>query len=177
MATTTQEAHEKIAAARQQLSTELDGLGAAARASVDIPAKIRRNPVRTLGLIGGAGFLAIGGPKRALKAVEKRVRPAPKDKLRGILPKDVEKLVVKSGASNADEVQARLEQDFYDWMAKRRTQPPANARQSLWRTYDTLLGPLGGMGSKALAKRLFSSEQSSKTTSIPSEKPKGDPKT
>lgn len=155
MAAPTKQAHQQVVAARRQLGHELDELRLATRSAVDIPAKVRRNPVQTAGLIGGVGFLALGGPKRILRAIEHRVRPAKTDRLKGILPKDVEKLIDRS-ASNADEVRQRLEQDFFDWMSKKRPQQaPANARQSFWKTYDVLIGPLAALGTKSLIERLF----------------------
>ncbi len=171
MAATTKQAHQEVVAARRQLGHELDELRVATRSAVDIPAKIKRNPVQTVGLIGGAGFLAVGGPKRVLQAVGRRVRPTKKDRFKGILPKDVEKLVDRT-ASNAEEVRQRLEQDFYDWMSKKRPQQaPANARQSFWKTYDSFLGPLGALGTKALAERLFAADAKRTTASGEQERP------
>ncbi len=155
MATSTKQAYEQVVAARRQLGHEMDELRLATRSAVDIPAKVKRNPVQTIGLIGGAGFLAVGGPKRVLKAIEHRVRPTKKDRLKGILPKDVEKVVGKH-AANAEEVRQRLEQDFYDWMSKKRPQQaPATGRRSFWKTYDALIGPLGALGAKSLVERLL----------------------
>ncbi len=158
MEATTKQAHQEVAAARKALGHELDELRLATRSAVDIPAKVKRNPVKTVGLLGGAGFLAVGGPKRVIQAIERRVRPAKKDRLKGILPKDIEKLVDKT-ASNAEDVRQRLEQDFYDWMSKKRPQQaPATARQSFWKTYDSFLGPLGALGAKAMAEKLFAAD-------------------
>lgn len=158
MEATTKQAHDQVVAARRQLGHELDELRLATRSAADIPAKVRKNPVQTVGLIGGAGFLAVGGPKRVLRAIEHRVRPRKKDRLKGILPKEVEKVIDRT-AADADEVRQRLEQDFFDWMSKKRPQQaPANARQSFWKTYDSLIGPLGALGAKSLIERLFASD-------------------
>ena len=159
MATPTKQAHEQVVAARRQLGRELDELRVAGRSAVDIPAKVRRNPVRTVGLMGGAGFLAVGGPKRVLRAVERRVRPTREQKLKGILPKDIERIIDRT-AENAEQVKVRLEQDFYDWMDKKRPQQaaPSTGRQSFWKTYDAFVGPLGALGAKALAERLLAAE-------------------
>lgn len=155
MEATTKQAHDQVVAARRQLGTELDELRLATRSAVDIPAKVKKNPVQTVGLIGGAGFLAVGGPKRVIRAIEHRVRPRKKDRLKGILPKEVEKVIDRT-AADADEVRQRLEQDFFEWMSKKRPQgAPSNARQSFWRTYDSLIGPLGALGAKSLIQRLF----------------------
>jgi hypothetical protein len=109
--------------------------------------------------MGGAGFLAVGGPKRVLRAVERRVRPTREQKLKGILPKDIERIIDRT-AENAEQVKVRLEQDFYDWMDKKRPRQaaPSTGRQSFWKTYDAFVGPLGALGAKALAERLLAAE-------------------
>lgn len=158
MGEATQQAKDRVIAARAALGSEVDELGLAARSAVDIPAKVKRNPVRTLGLAGGAAFLALNGPKRVAKAVERRVAPKRSDRLKGILPKDVEKALDRLGG-NASDVRERVEQDFYDWMNKRRSQSaPSSARQSLWKTYDSLLGPVAALGAKRMAEKLFSAD-------------------
>jgi hypothetical protein len=160
MATAAQEAERQVIAAREALGGELDELSAAARSAVDIPAKIRHNPVQTAALAGGAGFLVLGGPKRVLRAVVKRVRPQRADRHRGLLPNEVEKAIKDSAGPRAPEVQAALEQDFADYLKKKAKQePPPNAAQSLWKTYDALIGPLAAMGAKQLAGRLFAAQK------------------
>jgi hypothetical protein len=155
MGTSTKEAHQQVIAARKAFAGELDELTAATRSALDIPAKIRKHPVETAGIAGGAAFLAVGGPKRVLRAVARRARPTKKQRLQGILPPEVEKAVERLGAG-AEDVRERIEQDFFDWMSKRRSkEAPANARQSFWKTYDAFLGPLGALGAKALAQRFF----------------------
>lgn len=176
MAASTKEAHEQVVAARKQLGTELDQFRSSARSAVDIPAKIKRNPIQTVGLIGGAGFLAVGGPKRVLKSVMRRVRPEPKDKLKGILPKDVEHVIARSGAKNQDDVRATMERDFAAYLHKKKpTQPAPNARQSFWKTYDTLIGPLGAIGATKLAARLFAPEPAGTSKGEPVTKPLSPP--
>jgi hypothetical protein len=181
MATAAQEAERQVIAARQALGGELDELSAAARSAVDIPAKIRHNPVQTAALAGGAGFLALGGPKRVLRAVVKRVRPQRRDRHRGLLPDEVVRAVKHAAGPRAPEVQAALEEDFADYLKKKAGQdPPPNAAQSLWKTYDALIGPLAGRGAKQLASRLFAAEKDRPPASGDSEskmdtKPKSDP--
>ena len=56
MAETVAEARQEVVDARRGVESELDGLGSAVRGAVDIPAKIRRNPVKTVGIASGAAF-------------------------------------------------------------------------------------------------------------------------
>jgi hypothetical protein len=148
MADETSEARQEIKNARRSAETELDELGAATRSALDIPAKIRRNPVKTAGLAGGAAFIAVGGPKRVLRAVESRVFPRRRDRLESVLPKDVARAVDRLG-ENAETVRANLERDFMHYLEKRHPEEAPTARRSLWRTYDIFIGSLGGIATKA----------------------------
>ncbi len=173
MATAAQEAERQVIAARQALGGELDELSAAARSAVDIPAKIRHNPVQTAALTGGAGFLLLGGPKRILRAVAKRVRPQRPDRHRGLLPDEVQSAIKHSVGPRAPEVQTALEEDFADYLKKKAKQePPPNAARSLWKTYDALIGPLASMGAKQLAARLFAAEKDRPPASSQPDEPK-----
>lgn len=158
MGKATRDASEQVAAARRALGSEIDELGSAARSAVDIPAKVRKHPVETAGLAGGAVFLAVGGPKRVLRAVEARVRPSRRQRFRGVLPKDVEQAIDRLG-DNAAQVRERIESDFAEYMSKRTgKESRPSAQQSFWKTYDALVGPLGRQAAKRLASRLFAAD-------------------
>jgi hypothetical protein len=157
MATSAQEAEQQVIAARQALGGELDELSAAARSAVDIPAKVRKNPVQTAALAGGAGFLLVGGPKRVLRAVAARVRPQRRE--RRLLPNEIERAVKHAAGPRAPEVEDALEEEFAEFLKKKAKQdPPASPAQSLWKTYDALVGPLAALGARQLAARLFAAD-------------------
>lgn len=154
MADSTAEARQELERARRRADAELDELGAATRSALDIPAKIRRNPLKMAGLAGGAAFLALGGPKRVIRATEKRVFPGRKEKLESILPKEVARTVDKLGG-DAAAVRANLERDFMHYLERKHPEEAPNARRSFWRTYDILAGSLGTLAARTMAKRLF----------------------
>ena len=85
------QARQAVVDARLAVEKELDDLGLATQAAFDIPAKIRRNPVRTVGLGAGAAFLLLGGPRRVLKQVEHRVFP--KRRYRKLTPAEIDRAV------------------------------------------------------------------------------------
>lgn len=155
MAQTTAEARQELAEARRAVESELGDLGSAARAAMDIPAKIRRNPVRTAGLAGGAAFLVLGGPKRVAKAAEARFFPRRAEKRDRALPKNVQATLTRVEPEQREKVEAHLERDFAAYLNKEHPKEPANARQSLWKTYDLLLGVVGVAAARELAKKLF----------------------
>ena len=77
-------------AAREALDEELVRLEASARAAVDVPAKIKRHPVKSAGLGAGAGFVVVGGPRRVLRGTRHAIfgRPAPLPE--SMLPKEID---------------------------------------------------------------------------------------
>lgn len=152
-------ARQELLAARAGLAMELDTLNAATKASLDIPAKVRRDPVKAAALAGGAGFLLLGGPKRVLRRVG-RVLPGRKpDRYAGLLPDEVEKVLRRTGVAKDPRVREALERDFAEYLRRKgRTDVQPNAKTSLWRTYDTLVGPLGTVGARMLVERLLAAD-------------------
>ena len=83
-------ARAQVLAAREALDEELVRLEASARAAVDIQAKIKRNPGKTAGLAAGAGFLAIGGPKRVFRRAKRAVMGPEEPLPTSMLPKEID---------------------------------------------------------------------------------------
>jgi hypothetical protein len=155
MAQSAAEARQEVENARKAVEKELDDLGTAARAAVDIPAKVRRNPVRTAGLAGGAAFLLLGGPKRVARAAEARFLPRRVERRERALPKNVQKTMSRLEPQDREKVEAHLERDFATYLNREHPNEPANARQSFWKTYDLFLGVVGVAAARELVKRLF----------------------
>lgn len=51
---------------------ELDATAAELRAALDIPARVRENPLPVLGVAAGVLFLVVGGPRRILRALRSK---------------------------------------------------------------------------------------------------------
>ena len=111
MASETDAARDRVLAAREALGEELEVLEASARAAVDVPAKIRRNPVRTAAVVGGTGFLVLGGPRRVFRAAKQAITGKPEPLPKSMLPDEVEKTIRKLGDDGA-KVRGALEKDF-----------------------------------------------------------------
>ena len=153
-------ARNQVLAARGTLEEDLDGLSEATRSALDIPAKVRRNPVKSVALAGGAGFLLLGGPRRLIRSATSRIFPTRRDPYDGLLPDEVERILKRSGAYNEPGVKEALEADFADYLRRKgRPALPPNATTSLWRTYDALLGPLGTVGARLLVEKLFAADK------------------
>lgn len=169
MADATADARQEVVAARKAVEAELDALGKSTRAALDIPAKVRRNPVQTVGAAGGAAFLLLGGPKRLAKAAERRFFPERAKRPPTLLPKDVDRAIAKLPADDQEQVRAHLERDFATYLRKEHIKDPASARQSVWKTYDMLLGIIGAAAARELVKKLFAIPQETKVEAIKEE--------
>jgi hypothetical protein len=146
---------KEVEQARQGVVDELDQLTATTRAALDIPARVRRKPVQTAGVVGGAAFLLLGGPKRVAKAAERRFFPKRYYRPPKVLPKDIERSMDRLPQADQAMVSAHLERDFASYLKKEHPIEPANARQSVWKTYDLLVGIVGAAAARELVKRLF----------------------
>jgi hypothetical protein len=111
VATETDAARDRVLAARAALGDELDALEASARAAIDIPAKIKRSPAKAAAVAGSAGFLALGGPKRLLRAANRAVRGPTASLPKRMLPDEIEKTLRGLG-EDGDKVRGTLERDF-----------------------------------------------------------------
>ena len=150
MAAETDAARDRVLAARAGLGEELETLEASVRAAVDVPAKIRRNPVRTAALAGGAGFLVLGGPRRLLRRARRAVTGAPEPLPTSMLPDQIERSLRELGDDGAA-VRGALERDFAAY-AKQASRDRARLRTLL---VLTVARPLLSAGTKAAAGWLF----------------------
>jgi hypothetical protein len=161
---------DELGLARRSLSAALDDMTESAQAAMDIPAHIRRNPVKAAAVAGGAGFLVVGGPRRLLRAMGKRVVPRRRDAYQGLLPEEIRKILRESGVPREAEIEAALEADFAEYLRRKgkvQEKQPPNAVRSFWRTYDVLVGPLGKAGAHTLVERILAAEHASRTGSPP----------
>lgn len=121
MGARTDAARSEVLAAREALGEELVRLEAAGRASVDIPARLRREPAKVLGAAGGAAFLLLGGPKRAITGVRQAIFGKKPDVPKSMLPPEVEKTLRKLG-SDGEKVRGTLEREFASYLEEKAPQ-------------------------------------------------------
>jgi hypothetical protein len=144
----TDAARQRVLAARADLATELDRLEASARAAVDIPARVRRNPAKAAAIVGGAGFVALGGPKRLFKRAKAAIVGPEPELPERLLPEEIEKALRKLG-NDGEKVRGTIERDFADYVeAARKKRGPA--LQSI--LTGALARPLLTRGAKAAAE-------------------------
>jgi hypothetical protein len=104
-------AREAILASRASLDRELMNLEASARAAVDVPAKVKANPVKAAGLAAGVGFVAVGGPRKLFRRAKAAVVGPPEPLPPSMLPKEIDKSLKKLGTDGA-KVRGTIEREF-----------------------------------------------------------------
>ena len=148
-------ARDEVLAARQGLEDEVVRLEASARAAVDIPARLRREPAKVLGAAGGAAFLLLGGPKRLFRRARRTIFGPDADLPKSMLPDEVEKTLKKMG-SDGDRVRGTLEKEFAKYLET--TAPERHDRDLLGVATGllaNLLKPASVRAGRQFAERLF----------------------
>jgi hypothetical protein len=82
---------------------------------VDIPAKVRKDPVKTAGLAAGAGFVLLGGPQRLLRRAKRAVMGPSEPLPPSMLPKEVDQALRKLGDDGV-KVRGVLEREFANYL-------------------------------------------------------------
>jgi hypothetical protein len=139
-------ARDRVLAARAALDQELQGLATSGRAAVDIPAKIRRSPAKAAAVVGGLGFLVVGGPRRVLRGGRRLLFGAPAPLPESMLPEEIEKSLRKMG-SDGDKIRGTLERDFADYAR----QAQRDRRQVMLAVLLPFLRPIAARGAKAVS--------------------------
>lgn len=161
MGARTDAARAEVLAARGQLDDELTRLEASARAAVDIPAKVRKDPVRTAGLAAGAGFVLLGGPQRLFRRARRAVLGPTEPLPASMLPKEVDKALRKLG-DDGQKVRGLLEREFASYLeetAEKRRDRDLSAVVAL--ALAGVAKPVAQRVGRQLVEQLFSPERSS----------------
>ena len=154
------DAMAELDVARAGVTAALDDLTTATHSALDVPAKIRRNPMKTAALVGGTGFVLAGGPRRVVRYVGRRIFPRRRDPYAGLLPPEIEKVLKDSGVARDPDVRRALNKDFAEYLKQKgKYQPEPSASTSFWRTFDKVAGPLGTAGARLMVQRLMEAER------------------
>ena len=154
-------ARAEVLAAREALTGEVERLEAAGRSAADIPAKVRREPVKTAGLAAGAAFLVAGGPKRVFRRA-KRVVVGPEEPLpKSMLPPEVDKALRKIG-TDGEKVRGTIEREFAQYLEAHKGE---RDKRDLGAVVALLLSgvsrPLIQQASRRMTGRLFATDETS----------------
>jgi len=111
----TDAARREAVAARAGLADEVERLRASARSAVDVRARVKRNPGKAAAVAAGAAFAVAGGPKRAFRAVKRRVVGQPEPLPESLLPDEVDRAIRALG-DDGGKVRGALERGFADYL-------------------------------------------------------------
>ncbi len=158
MGARTDAARAQVLAAREDLEDEVIRLEAAGRSAVDVPAKVRRNPVKTAGVAAGAAFFVLGGPGRLFRRVKRAVVGPEEELPTSILPEDVDKALRKMG-EDGEKIRGTLEREFARYLEDHKEE---RDNRNLGAVAAVLLAniakPLTAQAGRRLAQQLFSPE-------------------
>ena len=155
----TAEARKQVAAAREALSDEVDELESAARSALDIPAKVRKHPVETVGLGAGIVLLAVGAPRRGIRWVERKLRGGKAEPPPRALPREIQRAIDDLGP-DAAAVRARLDREFARFLQRERKEGriERDPRQTVLRVVEAFAIPVGAQMARRLTERLFAAD-------------------
>ena len=112
-------ARQQVVEARAALLVEVDELGAATRSALDVPAKVRKNPVKFAAGTAGLTFLVVGGPQRTARRVVRTLRGGRTRPPKSVLPDEIERLVADLGG-DSEQIRARLDREFADYLGSQK---------------------------------------------------------
>jgi hypothetical protein len=155
----TDAARAEVLAARAQLDEEIARLEASARAAVDIPAKVRKDPVKTAGLAAGAGFILLGGPQKLLRRAKRAVVGPSEPLPPSMLPKEVDRALRKLG-DDGERIRGVVEREFAKYLdetAERRKERDLSAVVAL--ALAGVAKPVAQRVGRQLVEQLFSPDR------------------
>ena len=158
MGARTDAARAEVVARRQLLLVEVVRLEAAGRSAIDIPAKIRRAPGKTVALAAGAAFFVLGGPKKSFRAARRAIFGPGADLPKSMLPEQIDK-ALRSLGDDGGRVRGVLEREFVDYLDKNKsTREARDLRGTIAELGGNVLRPATAEAGKRLATELFKPE-------------------
>ena len=152
-------ARAQVLAAREALADELERLEASARTAVDVPAKVRRNPGKAVGVAAGAGFLLVGGPRRVFRRAKRAVLGPPEPLPTSMLPQEIDKAIRELG-EDGEKVRGTIEREFASYLeqtAPQRKQRDLGTVSAI--LLSALVRPLFERYGKQLIDQLFATDR------------------
>lgn len=173
----------EIAAQRAELEATVADL----RAALDIPARVRENPLPVIGLAAGVAFLVVGGPRRVMRLL--RARSAPRraqeayDALPGPMQAWVDALAQAGGASGAT-ARAGIVEELRKWrrepvkdrkarqaLARQMVEGPPGPQRTAWVAAEAALMLVAGALARKAIERFLTREADRPPRPIPASAP------
>jgi len=163
---------------------ELEATAADLRSALDVPARLRENPLPVIGMAAGVVFLVAGGPRRVFRMLRGRAasRDAEQayDALPGPMQAWVDVMAEAAGASGAA-ARAGLVEELRRWrrepvkdrkarkvLAKQLVDGPPGPQRSAWVAAETVLTLLAAALARKAIERFLTAEADRPATKRPS---------
>jgi hypothetical protein len=148
----TDAARAEVLASRQLLLVEVGRLEAAGRSAIDIPAKIRKSPVKTAALIAATGFMVVGGPKRTYRAARQAIFGPTAELPKSMLPEQIER-ALKALGDDGNVVRGVLEREFVEYLETNKgVRESRDLKGTVSELGGNILRPVTSMAGKRLAE-------------------------
>ncbi len=154
MATEQDAARDRVLAARAELGEQFQLLEASTRATLDIPARVRRSPAKAAAIAGGLGFLALKGPQRTFGLARRIVRGPNAALPTSMLPDEIDR-TLRSLGDDGDRVRGAIERDFAAYARK----AEKGRRQLRTLVLLSVARPLMAATARAAAKAFFTPDE------------------
>lgn len=174
MGETLAETRVEVESQRASIEQTVDQLRSRIRRAIDIPAKMRENPLLFGGLAAGGIFLAVGGPMRLLRAARRRVTPSPAEQAFDALPKAMQRWVdamADGVGGRSDEVRRVLAEELQQWrhkplsrkqakvLAREAADGPPGPSRAAWRAVETGVTMISAALARRAIERFLSGDQ------------------
>jgi hypothetical protein len=139
MGATFDETRVELEAQRARVRATAQRLEAATRHALDLPARIRENPIQTAAMVGGIAFLALGGPRRVVRKVRQTVRGSDAERAYAALPGSLRALIDSTAPGRGDtrdQARRQLALALHAWR-----EDPKNRRRAERLASETLSPP------------------------------------
>lgn len=139
MGATLDETRVELEAQRARVRATAQRLEAATRHALDLPARIRENPIQTAAIAGGIAFLVLGGPRRVVRKVRQTARGSDAERAYAALPGSLRALIDSAAPGRGDardEARRQLALALHAWR-----EDPKNRRRAERLASETLSPP------------------------------------
>ena len=171
MGETLAETRVEIAAQRAELEATASGL----REALDLPRRLRENPLQVIGIGAVAAFLVAGGPRRIARILRRRTAPHEAEKAYDALPSTMQAWVdtlAGEGGPSAKAVRDQLVEELRRWrrdpvkdrkarreLARQMVEGPPGPSRTAWTAAETALTLVAAALARKAIERFLTDEK------------------
>jgi len=173
------ETRVEIAAQRAELEATASGL----REALDLPRRLRENPLQVIGIGAVAAFLVAGGPRRIARVLRRQTAPHEAEKAYDALPSTMQAWVdtlAGEGGPSAKAVRDQLVEELRRWrrdpvkdrkarreLARQMVEGPPGPSRTAWTAAETALTLVAAALARKAIERFLTDEKKPAGASAP----------